>query len=179
MRRIAVIATAILAVVLPSAAHAQTPIEIGVDGALSTTFNSPRVTDLSIPVQRLRVGFYTSPRVSIEPYGALNYGHIEGSSFTSVNFGVGGLYHFGAARSAPQPYVRPFAELLHHSSSSEFGSGGTTAFALGGGIGVKLPIANRFAWRLEAALSHTFDQDNVVRGATNLSGIFGLSVFIH
>jgi hypothetical protein len=178
MRRIAVIATALLAVVLPSAAQAQNPIEIGVDGSLSTTFDSPRITDLTIPVGRIRVGFFTSPRVSIEPFGALNYGHIEGSSFTSINFGVGGLYHFGAARSAPQPYVRPFMELVHHSQSSEFVSGGTTAFALGGGVGVKLPIANRFAWRLEAALAHTFEQDHV-RASTSLAGIFGLSVFIH
>jgi hypothetical protein len=178
MRRIAVIATAILAVVLPSAAQAQNPIEIGVDGALSTTFDSPRVTDLSIPVQRLRVGFFTSPRISIEPYGALNYGNVEGSTFTHVNFGVGGLYHFGAARSAPQPYVRPFLELEHQSFSDDLATGGTTAFALGGGVGVKLPIANRFAWRLEAALAHTFERDRIP-ATTSLSGIFGLSVFIH
>ena len=102
MRRIAVIATAMLAVVLPTAAQAQNPIEIGVDGALSTTLSSPHITNLSIPVSRLRVGFFTSPRVSIEPFGSLNYGHVEGMTFTNVNLGVGALYHFGAARSAPR-----------------------------------------------------------------------------
>jgi hypothetical protein len=178
MRRVAIIAAAIIAVVLPSAAQGQNPVELGLDGALATTLDSPRVTDLSIPIQRLRVGFFTSPRVSIEPYGALNYGHIESSNFTDVNFGVGGLYHFGAARSAPQPYVRPFAELHHTSTSSDFGSGGTTAFALGGGVGVKVPVSNRFAWRFEAALTHAFEHDHN-DASTSLAGLFGLSVFLH
>jgi hypothetical protein len=178
MRRIAVFAAVMLAVVLPTAARAQTPVEIGVDGGLSTTLDSPRLTSLSIPLQRIRIGFFTSPRVSIEPYGALNYGSLEGISFTDFNFGTGLLYHFGAARSAPQPYVRPFLELEHNSSSSDRETRGTTAFALGGGIGVKVPIANRFAWRFEAALAHTFEADDI-RASTSLSGIFGLSVFIH
>jgi len=178
MRHSVLIATAILAVALPCAAQAQNPIEVGIDGALGTTFDSPRITSLAIPVNQLRVGFFTSPRISIEPFGSLDYGSIEDSHFTSVDFGVGALYHFGAARSAPQPYVRPFLQLDHKSTSSDFGGGGTTAFALGGGVGVKLPIANRFAWRLEAALAHTFEQDNV-RASNSLFGIFGLSVFIH
>ena len=178
MRRLAVIAAVMLGVVLPSVAGAQTPAEIGVDGALSTTLDSPRLTTLSIPLQRLRIGFFTSPRVSIEPYGGLNYGSVEGISFTDFNFGAGLLYHFGAARSAPQPYVRPFLEFEHSASSSDRETRGTTAFALGGGLGVKIPIANRFAWRLEAALAHTFEADDV-RASTSLSGIFGLSVFIH
>src|SRR6476620_11060983 len=118
MRRVVLAATAILAIALPSAAQAQNPIEIGIDGGIGTNFDSPRSTSLSIPLQQLRVGFFTSPRVSIEPFGALNYGRIEGSTFTNVNFGVGGLYHFGAARSAPQPYVRPFVQLDHNSASS-------------------------------------------------------------
>jgi hypothetical protein len=176
MRRLAVAVIAVLALSSPALAQGGNPIELGIDGALSYGFDSPHITTLSIPVNRLRVGFFTSPRVSIEPYGSLDYSHVNDNSSSFLNLGVGGLYHFGVARNAPQPYVRPFAELFHTSFDGNNGSTSSTAFALGGGVGVKIPIANHFAWRLEGALRHAFEHDNI-DSSTAFSAFFGLSFF--
>ena len=178
MRRSVLIATAILAVALPSAAQAQNPVELGVDGVVAYTLTSPHVSTVAIPVQRLRVGFFISPRVSIEPFGALTHFSENGNSNTNVTLGVGGLYQFGGGRGAPQPYVRPFAELAHRSFADKSLSGGASEAALGAGVGLMIPASTQFAWRFEGTLTQVLEHDSL-NGGTMLSGFFGLSFFIH
>jgi hypothetical protein len=176
MRRLAAVVIALVALSSPARGQGGNPIEIGLDGALSYGLDSPHITTVDIPVQRLRVGFFVAPTISIEPFGALNHTSVNGNSSTNLDIGAGALFHFTAARTAPQPYVRPFLEIVHSSFDGNASSASTTATALGAGVGVKFPLANRFAWRLEGALTHVLSHDEL-GSSTGLSALFGLSFF--
>src|SRR6188472_4110340 len=100
MRRLVLVAIAVAALSSPGLAQSKGTKEFGLDGNLTFGLDEPHITILNIPVQRLRVGFFISPRISIEPYGALNWTHIDGADATNLSLGVGGLYHFGDSTSS-------------------------------------------------------------------------------
>ena len=176
MRRIAFIGIAVLTLSSAAAAQAQKPIELGVDGSLAFGLDSPRITTLSVPVQQLRVGFFVTPTVSIEPTGSLDYVHSGNNSGSVLNLGVGALFHLNAAQTEPQPYVRPFLSVYRNSYDTPVGDESNTALALGAGVGVKIPFATRLAWRLEGAYAHRF-KGGSIDSFDNLQLLFGLSYF--
>ncbi|MDB4890826.1 MAG: hypothetical protein JWL61_2681 [Gemmatimonadetes bacterium] len=178
MRRLIVSAIAVLVLAPSARAQGGSPVELGLDGALSYGLDSPHFTFLSVPIQRLRAGFFVTPTVSIEPTAALNYSRVQGSNSTSFDFGAGALFHMAASRTAAQPYVRPFVEFGYHSFDSDPGSSSFTTTTFGAGLGVKIPIANRFAWRFEGAYSHS-GPENRVTSKNQLTAFFGLSLFLH
>jgi Outer membrane protein beta-barrel domain len=179
MRHFVLVLSAVVALSSPALAQKQSPVEFGIDGALSYGLDSPHVTQVSIPVQRLRIGFFVSPAVSIEPSAAFSRNSVSGSSATSLDLGVGALFHLGTVRDGALPYLRPFVEFNHTSfDEDQFGSSSFTSTALGAGVGVKIPIANRFAWRLEGAAAHTLEHDGV-KLSTALLAFFGFSFFTH
>jgi opacity protein-like surface antigen len=177
MRRFAVIAVTVLGLSSSAAAQGQNPIELGLDGAISYKLDSPHVTGVNIPVGVLRVGIFVTPTISIEPFGSLDRTSADNNDFTSLNLGAGVLFHL-SGRNTVQPYVRPFAELLHNSIGFSNNSDSDNLFALGAGLGVKIPVANRFAWRLEGALTQVLENDNN-DASTVLSARFGFSFFTH
>lgn len=178
MRQTVLALVAVLAMSSSARAQKESPIELGLDAAFSYGMDSPHVTTVSIPIQRLRVGFFVSPTVSIEPAFGLSHSSESGDSFTQFDVGAGALFHFNSSRSEMQPYVRPFVDVVHTTVGFVGGSGGFTATSLGAGVGTKIPIANRFAWRLEAALARTLEHDNV-KAANQLSAFVGFSFFTH
>jgi len=147
--------------------------ELGVDAGLQFTLDSPRTTSFQVPIQGIRMGFYVSPAVSIEPSIYLNSTSFEGGgSLTTYGVGLGMLYHFSTSRAAKQMYVRPFIGLDGFSGSGNSDS----AFNFGGGFGVKVPVGDRFASRFEANLSHASNNG----ASQNAIGLLaGLSVYTH
>lgn len=142
--------------------------EIGFDAGVQFGLSGGSYTSLNLPAQRLRVGFFRSPRVSIEPYGSLNYNKFSGrESSTTIGFGTGVLYHLAANPAASQAYVRPFAEVNYTNSPKS-----STQFQLGGGFGIKVPWRDRISTRFEAALGHDFKDSNTILNLTA-----GLSFF--
>ena len=144
--------------------------ELGVDAGLQFTLDDPKTTSFQIPIQGIRVGFFLSPEISLEPSLRLNYTSFDGGHLTTYGLGLGMLYHFSTSRAANQMYVRPFIGLDGIS-----GDGGSdSAFSFGAGFGVKVPVGNRFATRWEANFSHASNN-----GATqNAIGLLaGLSVY--
>jgi len=180
MRRFVQVAIAVLALSSPVLAQNKGTIEIGLDGNLTAGLDEPHVTTVNLPVQRLRVGYFISPRISIEPYGAFNWTHVSGADAVNLNLGVGGLYHFGDNPAATRWYARPFTELLYnHIDGDNGGSASSTTGAIGAGVGVKLPFAaQRFAWRFEGAFTQTFAHGGV-DAQSSLSLFAGLSFFMH
>ena len=179
MRRLALVAIAVAALSSPGLAQSKGTTEFGLDGNLSFGLDEPHITILNIPVQRLRVGYFISPRISIEPYGALNWTHIDGANSTNLALGVGGLYHFGDSTSSPRIYARPFAELLHNSiDGNNGGSISNTTGAIGAGVGVKIPFGKMFAWRFEGAFTQSFANGDI-DAQSSLNAFFGLSFFMH
>ena len=147
--------------------------ELGVDAGLQFTLDSPRTTSFQIPIQGIRMGFYVSPAISIEPSINLNSTSFQGGgSLTTYGVGLGMLYHFSTSRAAKQVYVRPFIGLDGFSGSGNSDS----AFSFGGGFGVKVPVGDRFASRFEANLSHASNNG----ASQNAIGLLaGLSVYTH
>jgi hypothetical protein len=144
--------------------------ELGVDAGLVFTLDDPKTTTFQLPIQSIRMGFYMSPVVSLEPSLSLNHTSVSGGSFTTYGVGLGLLYHFEPSRTVNQFYVRPFIGL--DGISGDLGS--HSAFTFGGGFGVKMPVANRFATRLEANFAHSSSSGT----SQNAIGLLaGLSVY--
>lgn len=154
--------------------HERNPVELGMDAGVSIGLDDPSYTTISIPVQSIRAGFMISPRFSLEPSLGLTYMHFSGESLTQYRALVGLLYHFQMNRHANQWYVRPFAGITGVSGS---GSSDTQA-EIGGGLGIKIPMAARVSTRFEANFEHGFKSGDVA--SSNAIGILaGLSFFTH
>jgi hypothetical protein len=161
-----------------SAATSALSPELGIDAALAFDLSgTPKTTRFDFPAQRARVGFFLSPEMSLEPSLGLHTLSVSngGGSVTVYDLGLGLLYHFSPSRATNQLYVRPFVDF---SGASTSGPGSVSAFTIGGGFGVKMPVANRFATRLEGYLSHTGDH-NGIPASNSLGILFGLSVYTH
>lgn len=126
----------------------QKPVELGLDGGFSYKANSPTLFAATVPVQSVRVGFFASDQVPVEPRVSWNLLKFEDeSALSTLGAELGVLVHFSRDRERPQGYFRPLVGL------ELFTGGGETVsqFSVGGAIGVKLPVMNRFAIRIEGA----------------------------
>ena len=149
--------------------------ELGVDAGLMFNLSGdPKITTFQFPLQRVRMGFFVNPSVSIEPSLGLTTISGGGEHLNTYDIGAGLLWHFSPSRAANQLYVRPFIDFSGLSTSG----GSTSAFSFGGGFGVKMPLADRFATRLEGFLSHTGEHDGT-DSSNQLGILFGLSVYTH
>jgi len=153
-----------------SMASANPSPELGVDAGLQFTLDDPKTTSFQIPIQGIRMGFYVSPAISIEPSLRLNYTSFDGGHLTAYGVGLGMLYHFSDSRAANQLYVRPFIGIDGVSTEG----GGDSAFSFGAGFGVKMPLGNRFATRWEANFAHA-SNDGATQNSIGL--LAGLSVY--
>jgi hypothetical protein len=146
--------------------------EIGMDAGIGFRLTSPSITTVTIPVPAIRMGFFVSPALSIEP--SLGLTSISGGGFsgTGYNIGVGALYHFSPSRAANQFYVRPFLNI--NGSSGDLGSGSSVAFGVGGGL--KIPLRDRIATRFEANFAHDGGRNG--GGSSDMIGLLaGLSFY--
>jgi hypothetical protein len=159
----------LLAAAVPTASAQARPIELGIDGALSIGLEEPRVTVIAIPFQQFRIGFFISPRTSIEPTLAINHISVDDFDVTTISVGLGVLFHMTPDRTRSQVYFRPFGGFSSISGEGASESGTN----LGLGVGIKAPFASRLASRFEAFLAHDFDDG----GATSIGLLFGLSFF--
>ncbi len=126
-----------------------------------------------VPFQSFRAGFFVSDNASLEPAVSLNYLKFEGSdAIATIGLKFAALFHFSPDRDRSQPYVRPQAGLTFITAGGESAS----QFHLGGGFGVKVPVANQLAVRLEAGFQHSLENDDF-NGMSTLTAAIGLSFF--
>jgi hypothetical protein len=165
----------VLGAVTPARAQSGAPVEFGADAALSLLFD-PSVVVINVPVSEVRIGFFLTPRVELEPRFRLVAARGDGADYSEAFLALGALFHTSTSRAAPQTYLRPFVSV----SSIDFGSSGDSpsAVSLGVGVGVKRPIGNRFAFRPELNFAHTFERDGI-EGQNRLQLLFGFSVYSH
>ena len=134
-----------LALAIPRSVEAQgAPVEWGVDGGITVSLD-PTVTIVSIPVSQVRAGFFFSPTLELEPRVGLLSISGGGERFTQIQLDLGLLMHFGASRLRTQTYLRPFLGI----SSTDVEGDSSTGGSAGIGLGWKLPIGTRFAFRPE------------------------------
>jgi hypothetical protein len=177
--------------VVPATAVAQRPIELGIDGAIdwiklepSTDIDTDWQSSVQIPVANFRIGFFTADRRwSVEPNLAFSRFSFGDGHVTNTQLDLGLLYHFAVANrrepGKPQPYLRPFVGFEHGSVSGVDGvadDNSDTVARFGVGLGVKLPMVDRLATRLEARYVHATEGD-VQPAANGFALGFGLSFF--
>ena len=131
--------------------------EIGMDAAITFGLGDNNGTVIDIPAQSIRMGFFVSPQLSIEPMFGLTSASGGGSTVTLYNIGAGALYHFSPSRAAKQFYVRPFIQIAGVSASGS--SDSQALFGVGGGV--KIPLRDRIASRFEANFAHTDGSDMI------------------
>jgi opacity protein-like surface antigen len=190
MHRLAKLCLAVVVIgTVPASAVAQRQIELGIDGAVSWTkfdaasdVDTDWQTSAQIPVSNFRIGFLSADRRwSVEPNFSFSRFSFGESNLTNTQVDVGLLYHFAVATrqepGKPQPYLRPFLGFEHGSISGPADDDNSdTRMRFGVGLGVKLPMVDRLATRLEARYTHTSEGDAI--GAANSFGLgFGLSFF--
>ncbi len=129
--------------------------EVGLDASLTIGLGDADGTSINIPAQHIRMGFFVSPVLSIEPTFGLTH---ESDAFTAYQLGVGALYHFSPSRVQSQFYVRPFI-AIDGVSISGGGSDSQARFGIGGGM--KIPLRDRIASRFEANFQHTDGADAI------------------
>lgn len=149
---------------LPNPGAAQDhPVEFGLDAGVSfmswdgegddsnTIIGIPAITGLGVAA--IRMGFFVTPRVSIEPAFSFARASSEGSSSTLFTLFPSVLYHFKDMDRIALPYVRLGGGLIYYGSSYSYDgdseSDSETQFGLGGGVGVKIPFAETAFVRLE------------------------------
>lgn len=179
-RLFASLVTAAVAAVFVSASNASAqssnPVELGIDGSVNYVKESggSNLTTVSIPDMSLRVGFFVSDNVSVEPRVALaSYSGGGSSSYTVYSAALGLLLHANANRSETVPYLRPFVGI---SGDSGGGSSSSSQAVAGAGVGVKIPMMDRLATRLEANYAHAFSSSQVP-SSNQFGASFGLSFF--
>ena len=167
----------------PAPMAAATPgVELGMDAALSFGMGAPagssNVTLFQAPVPSIRAGFYLSPELSIEPSLGLQYASANGGSSTDYMLGLGALYHFSTNRAENQFYVRPFVNFQSSSLSGGGTSTSATGTQFGAGVGIKMPMADRFATRFEANIAHNSNH-NFDNSDNRIGILAGISYYTH
>lgn len=152
---------------------AQGGVELGMDAGLRLDLSDPSVTTFEVPIQSVRAGFLVTERISAEPAVGLSYFKFEGEdAVIALNADLAALVHFGADGVRRGLYLRPVVGI----SFVDVGSESVSQFSAGAGVGVKLPLADQLAARVEASYRHGFENDDLL--GTDVIGLsFGLSFF--
>ena len=134
----------------PASAAQGRPVELGIDAGGSFDVSGSNTVAIGLPVQDFRAGIFVSDAVSIEPRVAFAFIDQDGSNLTAIDAQLGPVLHFSPGRGRPQGYVRPFGGVSYITDAG-------AVVSLGGALGVKLPVAERLAVRVEGSYAHGFD----------------------
>jgi outer membrane scaffolding protein for murein synthesis (MipA/OmpV family) len=177
--RSAVAALAILGLAATSAtAQARGPeLTVGLASIGMETYDGEaNYTQLYVPSGMLRLAFYLSPKVAIEPTLSLNVWSGEGDSFRSIGIGAFVPYYFNGDQGMTGFYVAPGLGILSY--GDEDGSRGSQIWFAAEG-GKKFKLSDSAFLRLAAQYyMESEDEDNGLDKYTNLGVILGLSLFL-
>jgi opacity protein-like surface antigen len=125
------------------------------------------------PQGAVRIGFFLSDAVSLEPATSFNLLSGDSETLTVWAFALKLQYHFNADPGRARPYlgIGPTFTLV------DLGGESSSQFGLTGELGVKLPINEHVGARLAASYTRGFENDDF--GSRNiLAAVFGISVFL-
>lgn len=177
---------ALSAFVGPAAAQAQEgSVEIGVDAEFAYHIidnGGDDIFQVAIPFggglidlprarNGLRIGFFASDAVSIEPSISLSLLSDGDDTFWQLGLGTALLFHLQTDRDETRPYLGVGGSL------STFGNGDTASqLSVSGEAGFKFPVQNSFGLRLGAGVGRFFENDDF-NGRTSIYATFGFSYF--
>ena len=182
-------ATLFIAPTMHAQRQANTLVELGIDASFARqSFHSEpdrngrevtvNVNTIDIPLAVIRAGFFITPTVAIEPAFGLRYQSIGDANSSETIFDIGLPIYLSESRRENQIFIRPVVGLNHVSSDASDTGPGTsdTQLNFGVGLGIKMPLSDRFAARFEAQYRHAPKSDE--RSAYNqIAALAGISVY--
>jgi hypothetical protein len=184
--------SAITALVAP-VARAQrqaTLVELGIDASFAHQWlhseidrNGREVTTnvntIDLPAGVIRAGFFITQTFAIEPAFGLRYQRVGDVSASETVFDIGVPIYLDPNRRESQIFIRPVVGLTYVSTHvSDVGPNTSdTQFNFGVGVGIKMPISDRFAGRVEVQYRHGPESDH--RPTFDLlAALAGISVYV-
>lgn len=185
--------TAITALVAPlaQAQRQSTLIELGLDASFArTSYHSEpdalgrettvNVNTINIPLSVIRAGFFITESVAIEPAFGLHYERVGDASTSQTVFDIGLPIYLSPNRRENQIFIRPVVGLSHitadATSRDNAGSSDTQA-NVGVGLGIKMPLTDRFATRVEAQYRHA-PKSGHLSSYDQIAALAGISVYV-
>lgn len=164
---------------LAAGAEAQRPIELGVDGTIArVTSDGGDFTTIAMPLGRVRAAFPLTDVLALEPSLGFSWVDTDAGSATALTLGAGLLYHFKADPTVVRPFIEGNVQMAYEKVSVDDLDidESDTQFAIGGGVGVKVPMVSRMDLRLEAFVQHAFESDALL-SSTTFGALFGFSFY--
>lgn len=166
-----------------------TLVELGIDASFARqSFHSEpdqagrqvtvNVNTIDLPLGVIRAGFFITESVAIEPAFGLHYEHFGAFTTSGTVFDIGVPIYLSPNRRENQIFIRPVVGLNHVSNDEPNASNNSdTQVNVGVGLGIKLPISDRFASRIEAQYRHAPKSDQ--RSAYDqIAALAGISVYV-
>jgi len=167
--------------VSPAAAQSEGGVELGVDGLLAFRLYDDEFSGFpvniddaflaSLPV-KLRAGFPVTSQFSMEPSVAFDVVSIGGETLHEFDLGLSFLRNLGGERGKTTPFLR-IGGSFHVIGD---GDDTDTQLSAGGALGVRLPMADRLDFRVEAGATRHFSNDDYL-GSWDVGSLFGLSFY--
>jgi hypothetical protein len=160
---------------MPSVAAAQPQFEVGANlTSVTVGLGDNDTTVWGVPSSSfglLNPGVYGSifvgPYVAVEPQLGLIWASTNGDSSHVLNF-TGQLDYFLAGTEGSSPYVFGALGVFDASDSDQ------NPKSVGGGIGYRMPVGDRLAFRVDARYTHfTDDGGNALAFGLSIGGVFG------
>ena len=156
---------------VPSLSAQDGGVELGIDAGFTISIpdEGDNLTSLSVPLQRLRAGFFLSDAMALEPAIAFNVLSGGGSTLTTISASASLLYHLSTDPTASRIYVRGGAGIVYIDAD-----GSASQFGIEGGLGVKTagePIFLRF----EGVFGYNFENDDF-QSSIDIGALAGISV---
>jgi hypothetical protein len=191
--RLALFVSAVTTLIVPTARAQQrsTLVELGIDASFAHDWlhSEPdragreittNVNTMDIPLGVIRAGFFITQTFSIEPAFGLRYQRVGDLSTSETVFDIGVPIFFSPDRRENQIFVRPVVGLNYASSHvSDTGPNSSdTQFNFGVGLGIKMPMSDRFAGRVEVQYRHGPSSDHR-ETFDMIAALAGVSVYVH
>ncbi len=147
----------------------------GCDGIfIASTGGAENAVFSAIGGATVGVGFYVAPGIAVEPTLAFSTLAQSGDNLTVFSAGIALPYYFAKGWGRKGPYVAPRAT---YNSLHASGDVSVNQFAVGAALGMKLPLNDMAALRLQANFDYGFESSDVV-STTAFGALVGLSVFL-
>jgi hypothetical protein len=177
-----------------SAAHAQhqnTVVELGIDAVFARQsfhtepdINGREITTtvntIDLPLGVIRAGFFITESVAIEPAFGLRYQRVGDASNSQTVFDIGVPIYLSPNRRENQIFIRPVVGLTHITAAAtgrDNAGSSDTQGNVGVGLGIKLPLSDRFAARIEAQYRHA-PRSGHLSTYNQIAALAGASVYI-
>lgn len=176
-RRCIILITLLCSVLLFTSGSAQTTgsVELGIDAGVEYLKyeNSSSLTTFLIPIDNFRMGYFVTDAIAVEP--SISFAHFNpesGSGFTTLDLGLEFGYNLPMSDEGGSLFFIQAGPKISYINADA----SDTQFGLGGGAGVKIPVAEKLKTRLQVGGIYYFESDKRVSGWAINFGL-GISFF--